>query len=216
MTARLDTALVQHGIAESRSRAQLLIAEGVVLVDGILTTKPATKVAEGAALTLTHNPIPWVSRAALKLIHAIDHFNISIQGTCLDLGASTGGFTEVLLARGALHVYAVDVGRNQLHASLRENTKVTVMEGQDARDLTDLPPIDLFVADASFISLTKLLPTPLSFAATGAVAVLLIKPQFELSPKDVGKGGLVREQSAAFALHYNRSAGRPLMRSVAP
>ncbi len=140
---------------------------------------------------------PWVSRGALKLVHALDHFKIDPAGmTCLDVGASTGGFTEVLLDRGAVSVAAVDVGRGQLAWKLREDPRVLVLEGRNARNLSadDLPaPPDLIVCDASFIGLEKVLATPLSLAAPRCILVALIKPQFQLSREAVGKGGIVRD-----------------------
>ncbi|QHQ36978.1 TlyA family RNA methyltransferase [Algicella marina] len=194
---RLDLALVRAGLAESRSRAQMLIGAGAVRVNGVAATKPSQPVTD-EALEVEGNPLPWVSRAALKLVAALEHFELDPGGAiALDIGASTGGFTEVLRAHGARRVYAVDVGRGQLHASVRADPGVVCLEGLDARNLTDevvLP--DWVVSDVSFISATKALPVPLSLARPGAHAIILVKPQFELSPADIGKGGIVRSEEA--------------------
>lgn len=202
MTQRLDQALVAAGLADSRSRAQALIAAGVVLVDGVQAKKPSQKVGE-VALSLTENPIPWVSRAALKLDHALREFDLSPKGVvALDVGASTGGFTEVLLANGAVRVYALDVGHGQLHARLRGDARVVNIEGVNARNIPDglIPPVDSpldwIVTDVSFISLTKALPQALALARQGAVLIALIKPQFEVGRALVGKGGIVKDGAA--------------------
>ncbi len=193
---RLDQALVRAGLAPSRSRAQALIRAGAVTVGGRVVRRPAQPVAD-LALAVTHDPNPWVSRAALKLLHALDAFGLSPAGVrALDIGASTGGFTEVLLARGAAHVTALAVGRGQLHPRLRADARVRALEGVNARALpSDLGPIAWITADVSFISLTKALPPALTHAAPGAVLVALVKPQFELGPAAVGKGGVVRDDA---------------------
>ncbi|MGF1446041.1 MAG: TlyA family RNA methyltransferase [Pikeienuella sp.] len=198
---RLDRALVAAGLAESRARAQALIAAGVVTVDGRVAAKPSEAVAAGVALALTAEPNPWVSRAALKLVAALDAFGLAPNGTALDLGASTGGFTEVLLARGADHVHAVDVGHGQLHPRLREDPRVTLHEGVNARAIPPglVPPVDWVTADLSFISLTLVLPAALGCARPGAVLVALIKPQFEVGRGAVDKGGIVRDPAARAA-----------------
>lgn len=192
---RLDQALVARGLVASRSRAQGLIRAGKVRVGGQTENRPAREVA-------VHEPIdvddfPWVSRAALKLDHALRHFGIAVQGAvALDLGASTGGFTQVLRARGATRVYAVDVGHDQLHPDLRRDPSVVVWEGVNVRALgpAHVPePIDLLVSDLSFISLEKALPAPLALCGPKARLVALIKPQFEVGPEHIGKGGLVRD-----------------------
>ena len=195
---RLDLALVARGLAPSRARAQALIAAGAVTVDGAVARRASAKVAPGAGLAVTEDPCPWVARAALKLLHALDAFELAPAGVALDLGASTGGFTEVLLARGAAHVHAVDVGRGQLHPKLAAHPRVTSHEGVNARDLADLaaPPPDWITADLSFIGLAKALPPALALARPGARIVALIKPQFEAGPAAVGKGGLVRDPDA--------------------
>ena len=151
--------------------------------------------AESSAIRLIADPNPWVSRAALKLVHALDSFGLEPQGTALDLGASTGGFTQVLLARGAERVHAIDVGHGQLDPSVASDPRVIMHEGVNARDLTalNLAPPDWITADLSFISLEKALPPALALARPGATLVALIKPQFEAGPAHVGKGGIVRD-----------------------
>lgn len=192
---RLDQAMVARGLVESRARAQALIAAGAVTLDGAPATRASAKVAPGVAIELVADPLPWVSRAALKLAHALDAFGLAPEGEALDLGASTGGFTEVLLARGAARVHAVDAGRGQLHAKLREDPRVVSLEGLNARDLVPgaVPAPDWIVADLSFIGLAKALPPALAMARPGARLVALVKPQFEAGPADVGRGGLVRD-----------------------
>jgi 23S rRNA (cytidine1920-2'-O)/16S rRNA (cytidine1409-2'-O)-methyltransferase len=197
--ARLDQALVAAGLAPSRARAQALIAAGVVTVDGRRADRAAQKVGAGAVLALTGDPIPYVSRGALKLAHALEVFGLSPAGAvALDLGASTGGFTEVLLAAGAAEVWAVDVGHGQLAPKIAADPRVRAIEGLNARDLSadHVPAPDWVVADLSFISLAKALPPALALAKSGAVLVALIKPQFEVGPDRVGKGGIVRDATA--------------------
>lgn len=196
---RLDQTLVTLGLAASRARAQALIKAGVVLVDGTVATKSSTKVSSDVKITVTENPNPWVSRAALKLVHALEVFDLSPEGAvALDVGASTGGFTEVLLENGAKHVFALDVGHGQLHESLRDDLRVTNLENTNARNISDemLPPLDWIVTDVSFISLEKALPVPLSFARQGAFLVALVKPQFEVGRENIGKGGIVKDTEA--------------------
>ncbi len=204
---RADLLLVARGLAASRDRAQALIASSVVLVAGKPLTKPSQLVAIDVELELTATDFPWVSRGALKLIGGLDAFDLidPLDRHCLDIGASTGGFTEILLARGATRVYAIDVGHNQLHPRLSSDSRVVVMDGVNARDLTTemllqatslnvLPKLpDLIVCDASFISLVKVLPAALALAAPGAFLLALIKPQFEVGRNNVGKRGLVRD-----------------------
>ncbi|MDF1721883.1 MAG: TlyA family RNA methyltransferase [Minwuia sp.] len=196
MEQRADQALVARGIAQSRARARALIDGGKVTVDGVVVARAAELVREDQVLALTEPDFPYVSRGALKLVAALDHFRIDPTGCrCLDLGASTGGFTDVLLRRGAAHVTAVDVGHDQLHDSLRGRDDVAVLEGQNARELTaeDVPqPVDLIVCDVSFISLTLVLPPALSRAMPGTRLVALVKPQFEAGRKALGKSGVVR------------------------
>ncbi len=199
---RLDQALVAAGLAPSRARAQALIAAGAVLVDGVPATRPAQAVAGAAALGLTADPQPWVSRGALKLLHALDTFALSPLGAvALDLGASTGGFTQVLLERGAAEVWAVDVGHGQLAPMLRKDPRLRVIEGLNARDLTParVPAPDWITADLSFIALEKALPPALALARPEATLVALVKPQFEVGRALVGKGGIVRDAAAIAA-----------------
>ena len=194
---RLDQLLVERGLAESRTRAQALIMAGNVLVGDRPVDKAGQQVAEDAAITLKGKDHPWVSRGGLKLAHALEHFALDVTGrVAMDVGSSTGGFTDVLLASGAARVYAVDSGTNQLAWKLRQDSRVVVLEQTSARILTadHVPePINLFVCDASFIGLAKVLERPLGFAAAGARLVALIKPQFEAGRDEVGKGGVVRD-----------------------
>lgn len=199
---RLDQALVAAGLAPSRARAQAMVAAGVVTVDGAPADKPSARVAPTARLAVLRDPLPWVSRGALKLLHALDTFALSPAGAvALDLGASTGGFTEALLARGAAEVWAIDVGHGQLAPGLRADPRVQAIEGLNARDLTQahVPPPDWIVADLSFIALAKALGPALALAPPGATLVALVKPQFEVGPQRVGKGGVVRDAAAARA-----------------
>ncbi len=197
---RADKFLVENGYFETRAKAQAAIAAGRVSVDGQPVRKPSQQLAANAVI-LAEAAHPYVSRAALKLVAALDAFDIDASGrTCLDVGASTGGFTEVLLERGAAKVCAVDVGRGQLHDRLRDDRRVISMEATDARDLTaqalGAAP-SLIVCDASFISLLKVIPVPLSLAAETAVFIGLVKPQFEVGRSGIGRGGLVRFQEEA-------------------
>lgn len=200
--SRADKYLVDHGHFETRARAQEAIAAGRVRVNGECVRKASQKIPAGADI-LAEAAHPWVSRAALKLVAALDHFGIEPAGRiCLDVGASTGGFTEVLLSRGASRVYAVDVGRGQLHEKLRCDDRVVSMEATDARSLQAGqfdPPPSLIVCDASFISLEKIIPVPLALAAPAAEFVGLIKPQFEVGRDGIGKGGLVKSAQDADA-----------------
>jgi len=192
---RADLALVERGLAESRTRAQALIMAGLVYSGEARINKPGEIIAEGRALELRGQDHPWVSRGGVKLAHGITHFGLSPEGrVCLDLGASTGGFTDVLLTHGAAHVYAVDVGHGQLAWKLRNDPRVTVMERVNARHLQpgDVPPLDVLACDASFIGLRVVLPAALALCKPGAWAVALIKPQFEVGPA-IAKGGVVRD-----------------------
>ena len=211
---RLDQALVTAGLAPSRARARALIAAGVVTLDGAPAGKSAVRVSAAARLAVTRDPMPWVSRGALKLLHALDTFGLSPAGAvALDLGASTGGFTEVLLARGAVEVWAVDVGHGQLAPGLRADPRVQVIEGLNARDLTPehVPPPDWITADLSFIALAKALPAALGLARPGATLVALVKPQFEVGRARVGKGGIVRDPAAREA---SRTAVRAFLEAA--
>lgn len=194
---RLDQVLVERGLAESRTRAQALILAGAVYSGERRFDKPGLAVAVDQPLELRGRDHPWVSRGGLKLAHALDHFGIDPGGGIwLDIGASTGGFCDVLLARGAAKVYAVDVGHGQLAWKLRQDSRVVLKERTNARRLTrnNVPdPLDGIVCDASFIGLELVLPAALALAAPGAALVALIKPQFEVGPAEVGKGGIVRD-----------------------
>jgi 23S rRNA (cytidine1920-2'-O)/16S rRNA (cytidine1409-2'-O)-methyltransferase len=194
---RADQLLVERGLAESRAKAQALILAGVVNCDGRRIDKPGEQLAADAALSVKGNDHPWVSRGGLKLAHALDYFGIAVEGkTALDIGASTGGFTDVLLSRGAGRVYAVDVGHGQLAWKLRQDRRVIVHERVNARYLTraQVPePIEMITCDASFIGLATVLPAPLALAAEEAKLVALVKPQFEAGREHVGKGGVVRD-----------------------
>lgn len=200
---RLDQLLVARGFAETRARARDAILRGAVTVNGRRAAKPGDAVDETAALALDDPAAGYVSRAALKLVAGLDAFGFSVEGLeALDIGASTGGFTQVLLERGAARVTAIDVGHGQLHPRLGQEPRVLSREGLNARDLTaeDLPaPPAVVVSDVSFISLRLALPPALALAAPGAVGVFLAKPQFEVGREKVGKGGLVeaREGRAA-------------------
>jgi 23S rRNA (cytidine1920-2'-O)/16S rRNA (cytidine1409-2'-O)-methyltransferase len=196
-TKRADAALHERGFFESRAKAREAIEAGLVTVDGRVVAKPSTPIAEDAEI-VAQAPYPWVSRGGVKLSHALDVFKVDPSGLyCLDVGASTGGFTDVLLARGARHVAAVDVGHDQLHDRLRRDARVTSMEGQDARTLTVAQlaePPALIVIDASFISLSALLPNVLPLATQEATLVALIKPQFEAGRRGTKKG-VVRDEA---------------------
>jgi 23S rRNA (cytidine1920-2'-O)/16S rRNA (cytidine1409-2'-O)-methyltransferase len=194
---RADRALVARGLAETRSKAQALIMAGVVFSGETRVDKPGQPIAEDTVLEVRGRPHPWVSRGGLKLEQGLDHFAVNPSGlVSLDLGASTGGFTDVLLARGAVRVYAVDVGQGQLAWKLRSDPRVVVLERANARTLTreQVPEaVGLIVCDVSFIGLETVLPAPLALAAPGARLVALIKPQFEVGKGRVGKGGVVRD-----------------------
>ncbi len=195
--SRVDMVLVERGLAESRAKAQALILAGLVYSDTRRIDKAGDLLAAEAPLTVKGQDHPWVSRGGLKLVKGLDTFAIDPAGlVAMDVGASTGGFTDVLLSRGAAKVYAVDVGHGQLAWKLRQDPRVVVLEKTNARHLTrnEIPePIDLLVCDASFIGLEVVLPGPLALAAPGALLVALIKPQFEVGKGRVGKGGVVRE-----------------------
>ncbi|MBI4922939.1 MAG: TlyA family RNA methyltransferase [Devosia nanyangense] len=197
---RLDLALEARGLVQSRARARDAVLRGTVSVNGVVAGKPGLLVADGDAIAIDDPASGYVSRSALKLIAGLDAGKIDIAGkTCLDLGASTGGFTQVLAERGAAKIYAVDVGHDQLHPAVRALPEIVVMEGRNARDLTRefIPDqIDVLVSDISFVSVTKVLAAPLSLCRTGADAVILIKPQFEVGRDHIGKGGLVTDEAA--------------------
>ncbi len=194
---RIDQLLVDRGLAESRTRAQALIMAGLVFSDTRRIDKPGTAVAVDIPIELKGQDHPWVSRGGLKLAHGLEHFAIDPTGwVCIDVGASTGGFTDVLLHHGAARVYAVDVGQGQLAWKLRQDARVVVLEKTNARHLTgeQVPePVDMVVCDASFIGLETVLPAAMALAKPGACLIALIKPQFEVGKGRVGKGGVVRD-----------------------
>ena len=194
---RVDQALVDRGLAESRTRAQALVLAGLVFSGEAKIAKSGQTIASDAPLDVRGRDHPWVSRGGVKLAHAIDHFALDPAGvTAMDIGSSTGGFTDVLLQKGATHVFAVDSGTNQLAWKLRQDPRVTVLEQTSARLLTPAHidrPASWVVCDASFIGLRKVLEVPLSLANRPTRLVALIKPQFEVGRTEVGKGGVVRD-----------------------
>jgi 23S rRNA (cytidine1920-2'-O)/16S rRNA (cytidine1409-2'-O)-methyltransferase len=194
---RADHLLVDRGLAESRARAQAFILAGLVFSGERKIDKAGQALPADAPLEVRGKDHPWVSRGGIKLAHALDHFGWDVAGaTALDVGASTGGFTDVLLQRGAAKVFAVDVGTNQLAWKLRQDPRVVVHEKTNARYLDAAlvtEPVDLVVCDASFISLAKVLDAALELARPGARLVALVKPQFEAARAEIGKGGVVRD-----------------------
>jgi 23S rRNA (cytidine1920-2'-O)/16S rRNA (cytidine1409-2'-O)-methyltransferase len=194
---RADQVLVERGLAESRAKAQALILAGLVLNGDRRIDKAGEQVAGDAALSIRGRDHPWVSRGGVKLAYALDHFGVEVSGQiALDIGASTGGFSDVLLSRGARLVHAVDVGHGQLAWKLRQNPRVVVHERLNARALTreHVPePVEIITCDASFIGLATVLPAPLALSAERAALVALVKPQFEAGREHVGKGGVVRD-----------------------
>src|SRR4051812_46439453 len=197
MKIRADQMMVSRGLAESRSRAQALIMACAVFSGEKKLSKAGDMLAEDAALEVRGKDHPWVSRGGIKLDHGLTHFGFDVTGSvALDVGSSTGGFTDVLLSRGAAKVYAVDVGTNQLAWKLRQDARVIVLEQTNARYLTSeqvSESVDIVVCDASFIGLAKVLEAPLKLARPGAKLVALVKPQFEAGRAEVGKGGVVRD-----------------------
>ncbi len=193
---RLDVWLAEHGLAESREKAQALVMAGRVRVDGAPASKPGTQVRASASVVVDPGPA-HVGRGALKLAGALDAFGLDPEGrVAVDVGASTGGFTETLLDRGAARVYAVDVGRGQLHEKLRADPRVVVRERTNARalDTAVVPePCELAVVDVSFISVAKILPALLGILSLDANVVVLVKPQFEVGRREVGRGGIVKD-----------------------
>ncbi|PHQ71126.1 MAG: TlyA family rRNA (cytidine-2'-O)-methyltransferase [Sneathiella sp.] len=194
---RLDLELVQRGLVKSRARAQLLIREGHVAVDGETLRKPTRRVSAETLISIEPPAIEWVGRGAQKLLAALAHFNVDPAGlVAADIGASTGGFTQVLLLAGVKAVYAVDVGHGQLDPVIGNDSRVLNLEKTNAKDLTTeiiSEPLDLVVSDVSFISLKKALPAALALCAPGAILLALVKPQFEVGKGNVGKGGIVRD-----------------------
>lgn len=199
MEERLDKILVDRGLVTSRTRGEELIKNGDVLVNGISIEKPGKKIPVDSKILLLNEELTWVSRGALKLLRAIEHFQIPVSDlTFIDLGASTGGFTEVLLSKGASHVFCVDVGHGQLHERIRSNTSVTNIEKTHIRELTNahIPEtVDGIVIDVSFISLEKVLPFTGKFVKQDGILVALIKPQFELEKRFLNKHGVVKSAS---------------------
>lgn len=203
MKVRLDQLLVARGLADSRARARAAIDAGGVTVDGVPARAASQSVTEDAVVTFAEAH-RFVGRAALKLDHALTLWPVRVEGrVVLDVGASTGGFTEVCLERGARRVFAVDVGQSQLHPRLAADPRVVNLEKTDARDLTPAlvdPPPELIICDASFIGLAKVLPAALALAAPSADLIALVKPQFEMERRsDVGRGGVVRDAAARLA-----------------
>ncbi|KQT49504.1 hemolysin [Devosia sp. Leaf420] len=198
---RLDLALEQRGLLPSRARARDAILRGTVQINGEPAKKPNQMVGPDDVIVLDDPAAGYVSRAALKLIAGLDAGSVDVSGkVCLDVGSSTGGFTQVLLERGAARVFAVDVGHEQLHESLRRDPRVVSLEGFNARELSraDIPePVDLLVSDVSFVSVTKVLEAPLGLCGPQAWAVILFKPQFEVGRDFVGKGGIVSDAEAS-------------------
>ncbi len=196
---RADQMLVDRGLAESRTRAQALIMAGLVFAGTKKVDKPGQSLADDVVLDVRGRDHPWVSRGGIKLAHGLDHFGWDVTGAvAIDVGSSTGGFTDVLLTRGATRVYAVDSGTNQLAWKLRQDPRVIVHEQTSARILTAAhitQPVDVIVCDASFIGLSKVLERPITFAGPGARLMALIKPQFEAGREEVGKGGVVRDSA---------------------
>jgi 23S rRNA (cytidine1920-2'-O)/16S rRNA (cytidine1409-2'-O)-methyltransferase len=197
MKVRADQLLVSRSLAESRTRAQALIMAGAVFSGERKLAKAGEMLADDAPLEVRGKDHPWVSRGGIKLDHGLTHFGFDVTGAvALDVGSSTGGFTDVLLSRGAAKAYAVDVGTNQLAWKLRQDSRVVVLEQTNARHLTveEIPePVDIIVCDASFIGLAKVLEAPLKLAKSGAKLVALVKPQFEAGREEVGKGGVIRD-----------------------
>jgi len=200
MKLRLDAVVVARGLAASRERARALILAGLVRVDGVVVSKAGTPVKPDAAVTLDERDHPYVGRGGVKLAHALDTFGIAVEDRlALDVGASTGGFTDVMLRRGARRVVALDVGHGQLDWKLRTDPRVVVLEKINARTLTpeqlpeDARRFDLVTMDVSFISVRQVLPALVPVLAPGADLVVLVKPQFEAGREEVGKGGLVRD-----------------------
>jgi 23S rRNA (cytidine1920-2'-O)/16S rRNA (cytidine1409-2'-O)-methyltransferase len=198
---RLDNLLVDRGLADTLQRAHALIRTGQVLVNDQPKDKPGTQVRDDVDVRIRGKKVPYVSRGGIKLAAALDAFEVNPEGRiCADLGASTGGFTDCLLQRGAVRVFAVDVGYGQLAWKLRQDERVVVMERTNARHLESLPEnASLIVGDLSFISLKKILPAIQRLSGTGADAVLLIKPQFEADKDSIAKGGVVRDEKVRTA-----------------
>jgi 23S rRNA (cytidine1920-2'-O)/16S rRNA (cytidine1409-2'-O)-methyltransferase len=198
MKQRLDRIVVERGLAQSRERAKALIMEGKVLVGDVPVTKAGSMVEAGCSITLKENDIPYVSRGGVKLEAALEHFGIGLEGkTVMDVGASTGGFTDCMLKMGAARVYSIDVGYGQFDYGLRQDTRVVLLERTnirhlERREITD--EVDFAAVDVSFISLRLVLPKVREFLGQGGGILALVKPQFEATRKDVGKGGIIRDE----------------------
>jgi len=193
---RLDKALVERGLARTRARAQFMIKSGGISVNGISVKKSSYPVILDDAITKVQDVNPWVSKGALKLEYAIKSFELApLSGVAMDIGASTGGFTEVLLHYGCNKVYAIDVGKGQLASKIKNDSRVLNFEGVNAKSLLslNLPSVDIIVCDASFISLSKVIRVPLLLGKDNCLLIALIKPQFEIGPKRVGKKGIVKK-----------------------
>lgn len=199
MEERLDKIIMQRGLISTRVRAEKMIHETGVLVNGKMVNKPGKKFPVDVQIELIEDEIPWVSRGALKLIRAIDAWKTDFSGkTVLDIGASTGGFTEVALHHGAARVFAVDVGKDQLHDRLKQDDRVVNLEKTHVRELTPhlvTEPADICVIDVSFISLEKIFPFIHTFLKPGAQMIALVKPQFEVGKENIGKGGIVKNKA---------------------
>jgi 23S rRNA (cytidine1920-2'-O)/16S rRNA (cytidine1409-2'-O)-methyltransferase len=217
---RIDVLLVERGLCESRAKAQARVLAGEVVVDDHLVDKPGTKIDVAAQIRFKGEQLPYVSRGGVKLAGALDRFAVAVSGrVCADIGASTGGFTDVLLQRGAVRVYAIDVGRGQLHEKLRQDARVVNLERTHVTKMAPGaldPAPTLAVIDVSFISLKLVLPAALAQLASGGVDIVaLVKPQFEVGRADVGKGGIVKDEGArARALEDVKSAARALSLEV--
>ena len=197
MQVRLDKALVERGLASTRSRAQLMIKSGTILINERLVEKPSYLVQKGDAVRVLWEVNPWVSRGGLKLEYAIKEFKLApLEGIAMDIGASTGGFTEVLLAYGCSKVYAIDVGTGQLDLKLKDDPRVRSFEGLNAKkvDSLKIPAVDFIVCDVSFVSISKILKVPLLYANNNCQLIALIKPQFEVGQSKIGKRGIVKDQ----------------------
>lgn len=197
ISQRLDMEMLKRNLADSRAKAQAMVSDQRVLVNGILADKPSRKVTPDHIIEIIQRDVEWVGRGAYKLLAALDHFGFDPENRiAADIGASTGGFCHVLLEKGAKRVYAIDVGHDQLHKSLIEDERLINLEGVNARHIgeAEVPePLDMIVSDVSFISLKKVLPAALDLCAPGAVLAALVKPQFEVGKGNLGKGGIVRD-----------------------
>ncbi len=197
ISQRLDMEMLKRNLADSRAKAQAMVSDQRVLVNGILADKPSRKITPEHIIEIIHTDVEWVGRGAFKLLAALDHFGFDPENRiAADIGASTGGFCHVLLEKGAKRVYAIDVGHDQLHKSLIEDERLINLEGVNARYIAEAEvpePLDMVVSDVSFISLKKALPAALGLCAPGAVLAALVKPQFEVGKGNLGKGGIVRD-----------------------